>query len=350
MRNFVAFTCVAVGFFTAIAIGSWEIFSARQAALDSQINAAFLKNKLLLAPYDLSFSSPASDLSLLFVGDIMLSRAVGNSMENKNDYVFPFRLSADFLKNADITFGNLEGPISSRGKNQGSEYSFRANPQVVEGLVFAGFDALSLANNHMWDWRGDALVDTISILKENKISPVGAGEDFNNANRLWTHEVGGTKIGFLAYTNLYPKNLEATQTSPGISSFDMPNILKLIEKIQERREVHILVVSLHWGTEYETQAQEWQKDMARKLIDAGVDIVVGHHPHVVQEVEEYNGGVIFYSLGNFVFDQTFSKETMEGLAGEVLVSKGSIESVATHNVLINKTFQPTIESKHQETF
>lgn len=351
MKNFVAFTCIAIGFFTAIAIGGWEILLARQAALDSQINATFLKNKLLLAGHSSSLSSLNSHLSLLFVGDIMLSRSVGSQMQKRDDYLFPFRLCADTLKSADITFGNLEGPISSRGKNQGSKYSFRADPRVVEGLTYAGFDALSLVNNHIWDWGSDALVDTISILKENKISPVGAGENFDTANRLWVQEVGGTKVGFLAYTNLYPKNLQATQTSPGISMFDMPNILKLVEKIRERREVNVLVVSLHWGREYETEAGQQQKEIARQLIDAGVDIVVGHHPHVAQEMEEYTSvqsgrrGVIFYSLGNFVFDQNFSEETMRGLAGEVVVSRSGVESVTTHNVSINSLFQPVFETE-----
>ena len=120
--------------------------------------------------------------TLLFVGDIMLSRSVGAVMRKENDFAHPFRLVADTLRKADIAFGNLEGPISVRGEKQGSIYSFRADPRVAEGLTLAGFDVLSLANNHSMDWGRDALQDTRTTLEDNDIKPVGAGMDERQAN------------------------------------------------------------------------------------------------------------------------------------------------------------------------
>lgn len=340
MRNFIIFSFVVVFLLAGLSYLGRQIFDAWEKSLESQLTASLLGNLVSVSRQD----NQRQLATLIFVGDIMLSRAVGRQMEKYNNYTFPFQLSADFLKGADITFGNLEGPISARGENQGSIYSFRAHPEVVEGLIYAGFDVLSLANNHIWDWGREALFDTLTILKDNRIIPVGAGENFDEANSLKVVSLDADrlKIGFLAYTNLYPKSLEAKENQVGISRFDIERILKLVAAIKEKREADILVVSLHWGNEYEKNASQWQKKLAHQLIDAGADIIVGHHPHVVQEIERYKKGIIFYSLGNFVFDQNFSKETMEGLAVKVFVSKKGIESEERYKVVINRNFQPEI--------
>ncbi|MFA6135952.1 MAG: CapA family protein [Candidatus Paceibacterota bacterium] len=315
-----------------------QIISARKASLESSLQATLINNLVSVSQR----VSPRQSATLLFVGDIMLSRAVGRQMEKNDDYTFPFKFSSDFLKSADITFGNLEGPISHRGNNQGSIYSFRANSRVVEGLIQSGFDVLSIANNHIWDWGRDALSDTLTILQDNNITPVGAGENFNEANSIKVVNSKGLKIGFLAYTNLYPKSLEAEENEIGISQWDVSSISNTVYRIKQNKEADIVVVSLHWGNEYEINSSQWQKDLAHKLIDAGADIIAGHHPHVAQEMERYKDGVIFYSLGNFIFDQSFSKETMEGLAGEVVLEGNKIKDVKTYKVPINQYFQPEI--------
>lgn len=356
MKNFVAFTFLAVGFFVALLLGGQEILSAREAQIDAWIQSSALKHQLYtvetmraahLNPNNngANFSwgqNEGEGVRMLFVGDIMLSRAVGSIMQRTENFVFPFEKASSTLRSADITFGNLEGPISSRGKNQGSEYSFRADPRVVEGLVSAGFDVMSLANNHILDWGRDALMDTVSILTSNGVVGAGAGKNYDEANRPQTISSHGILVAFLAYTNLYPSSLWATQDAAGVSSFDKDRIVQRIKDIKEKKGADIVVVSLHWGTEYETSANQEQRDIAHALIDAGADIIVGHHPHVVEEVEQYHDGVIFYSLGNFVFDQNFSKETMKGLVGEVVVSQKRIRSVHTYNATLNASYQPDI--------
>jgi len=234
----------------------------------------------------------------------------------------------------------VQGPISTRGKNQGSIYSFRANPSAVRGLLFAGFDIVSLANNHMWDWGGDALTDTIDILKQNNILTIGAGKNETEANSPVFIMKGNQRIVFFAYTNLYPQSLYATGENPGISRFNEEEIIRSIK--EETKPEDIVIISLHWGDEYKTESNDFQKRLGRALIDAGVDMVIGHHPHVVEEVEQYKGGWIVYSLGNFVFDQNFSEDTSKGLLLEVTTKSGVVEKLEQKEVKMNKDFQPTL--------
>ncbi|MHB9019560.1 MAG: CapA family protein, partial [Minisyncoccota bacterium] len=194
-------------------------------------------------------------------------------------------------------------------------------------------------NNHIWDYGKDALLDTLKILKENNILSVGAVENLDEANSLVIKEVRENKIGFLAYTDLYSNSFEAGRDYPGISSFDLEKVSKQISEIKASGAVDIIFVSLHWGDEYEGIAGEKQKEISRKLIDAGADVIVGHHPHVVQEFEEYGGGLIFYSLGNFVFDQNFSEETMSGYLVKIKIFDKKISDWEVVETKINKDFQ-----------
>lgn len=280
----------------------------------------------------------AETVRFVFVGDIMLSRGVDLKMKRAGDYTFPFLNIARTTRDADIAFGNLEGPISVRGKNQGSIYSFRANPNSVKGLVFAGFDVVSLANNHIWDWGVDALTDTLDILKQNNILTIGAGKNETEANSPVFIMKGNQRVVFFAYTNLYPQSLYATGENPGISTFDEEQIIRGIK--EDTTSEDVVIISLHWGDEYKTESNDFQKRFGRILIDAGVDMVIGHHPHVSQEVERYKGGWIAYSLGNFVFDQNFSEETMRGMLLEVTTKSGEVRSVEQREIKMNNDFQP----------
>lgn len=276
--------------------------------------------------------------TIIFVGDIMLSRDIEKQMKKNADFSFPFRLIASTTSMADLTIGNLEGPISERGKKIGSIYSFRADPKVIEGLSFAGFDVLSLANNHMFDWGRDAISDTVSLLNDAGIKTVGAGRNEVEANEPVITNLKNAKVVVLSFTNLYPKNLWANGDVPGISRFIEDEIKEKIIKI--RSEADIVIISIHWGDEYKTEANDYQKKFGRELIDAGADIVVGHHPHVREEIEQYKNGWIAYSLGNFVFDQYFSTETLTGALLEIKIKNKKIESVNARTVLMNSEFQP----------
>lgn len=283
------------------------------------------------------------DVVLIFVGDIMLSRGIAAKMKNRNDFLFPFLKIAEDLRKADILFGNLEGPISSRGKNVGSVHSFRADPRVFEGLVFAGFDVFSLANNHIWDWGSEALADTIKFSRAYNIMPIGAGMNEEEARTPAIFEVRGTRIAFLAFTSLYPQTLVAQGDRPGVNGALLSDMEADVRTA--RNMADIVVASLHWGEEYKTRSNATQQKTARVLAAAGADLIMGHHPHVVQEIEKYYGSWIVYSLGNFVFDQNFSEETMEGLLLEVKVRDKRVSEVVPRSIKINSDFQPELYPK-----
>ena len=285
------------------------------------------------------------DIELLFVGDIMMDRGVESMVHayGEGDYDYPLEHVSGMLRGADITFGNLEGPISDKGEQKGSIYSFRMNPAVVKTLYDSGFDVLSLANNHMGDYGHEALEDTFRRLTRAGISYSGAGWNKKEAETPVIIERGGKRVGYLAFSDVGPNWIRAGEASSGIAIATKELITRVIR--QAEGSVDILVVSFHFGEEYETNSNTKQQFLAHAAIDAGANIVVGHHPHVSQEIETYKGGVIAYSLGNFIFDQAFSKDTSEGLVLQVIIGEGGkVKDVEPTYIDFNQRFQPKIRN------
>lgn len=280
--------------------------------------------------------------TLMFVGDIMLSRGVEYAIEKQGngDFKFPFLKIADFLKKANILFGNLEGPISDKGKRVGSIYSFRDDPKAIEGLTFSGFNILSIANNHIFDYGRSAMEDTFSRLKDGGIDYVGGGFSEAEAHAPVIKEIKGAKIAFLAYTNLGSEYWSAKGENSGINWLDGKNLKEDIALA--KKDADLVIVSMHFGDEYQDSPNSEQKLISHSAIDFGADLVIGHHPHVIQPIEEYKGKYIAYSLGNFVFDQGFSEKTMKGLLLKVLVENKKIKKIIPVEIKINQFFQPEI--------
>lgn len=306
-------------------------------------------------PKSIDYSEPITSvmrenrtITIILVGDVMLDRGVEYMIGKygEGDFRFPFLKIADELKGAKLLFGNLEGPISDKGIKVGSIYSFRAKPEAIEGLTFAGFNLISLANNHALDYGREALEDTFLRLKTAGIDYVGAGFNEGEAYGGRTpiiKEIEGTKIGFLAYTNLGPESWKATSENSGIAWVSEKDMEKVKESIKSAKErVDILIVSLHAGEEYAAEPTQFQIEFSKAAIDAGADLVIGHHPHVVQKSEKYKDKWIFYSLGNFVFDQGFSEETMRSEIIEVLIAESKIKEVKPKLIKMNNYFQPKI--------
>lgn len=291
-------------------------------------------------------------IKLILVGDIMLNRGVEYMIEKYGgpvnggypDFKFPFLKIADELKKADVIFGNLEGPISDKGEKVGSIYSFRNDPQSIDGLTDAGFNVISLANNHAFDYGRQALEDTFLRLKTAGIDYVGAGFSASEIGTPIIKEIKGTKIAFLAYTNLGPETWKAIGENSGIAWIDEKLLDLVKQQIKSAEEkADILIVSLHAGEEYQKTPTQFQIDFSKMAIEAGADLVVGHHSHVTQPDEKYQNCHIFYSLGNFIFDQSFSKETMEGKIVEVLIENKGIKRITAKEIGINEFFQPEIK-------
>ncbi|HWA64368.1 MAG TPA: CapA family protein [Candidatus Paceibacterota bacterium] len=287
------------------------------------------------------------ETTLLFVGDIMLSRDVGMLMASKNDFTWPFQKSAAVLSSADLTFANLENPVSTGGVKVGSIYSFRADPQALAGLQYAGIDVVSIANNHIWDYGSVAFSDTLDNLASAGIAYVGGGQNAAAAHDGVVEDANGLKVGLLAYTNLLPAGVAATDMAPGaalvISDAQQAQMVQDIQKIKLRAD--FVVVSFHWGDEYQPTHNALQEKLGHLAVDAGADLVIGHHPHVVQDIEQYKGVPIVYSLGNFVFDQNFSFETTHALAVRAVIKDQKLERLDRLPVEISNEFQPAIGSE-----
>jgi len=300
---------------------------------------------LLAAPaYAQETQPPPRERTLLFVGDVMLSRGVGERMRSEKDWTFPFQQIADTLAAADLTFGNLECPVSDKGRNQHHLYSFRADPRVIEGLNRAGFDVMSIANNHIYDWGTPALLDTQQRLRDAGILPVGAGANDLEAHYPVLLDCGGVKLAFLAYVNIAPKEATAAPGKPGVAWLDPDRVMADIRFARPLAD--LVIVALHWGVEYAVQPQREQVELARQMIDAGADLVVGGHPHVVQPLEQYNGRWIAYSLGNFVFDQK-SPGTHRGLMLKVKITGKQISEVIPAPIDIDRSFQASLAPEEE---
>ncbi|MBD3184570.1 hypothetical protein GF312_19975 [Candidatus Poribacteria bacterium] len=242
-----------------------------------------------------------SDIIFVAAGDIMLSRGVGKRIL-ASGYEFPFKNVAEIMKSADLTFGNLECPISSSGTaDKEKEVTFRAETEVIKSLKSAGIDVVSLANNHAMDYGSVALLETLDILSHNGIRYAGAGSNSINARRSANFNINGVNVAFLAYTYKFHKVVEAQENQPGVAISRSHDILIDLQKAKENSD--IVIVSFHWGWEYSDHPDYMTRHLAHMTVESGADLVIGHHPHVIQGVELYKNSIICYSMGNFVFDQ-----------------------------------------------
>jgi poly-gamma-glutamate synthesis protein (capsule biosynthesis protein) len=245
-------------------------------------------------------------IKILFVGDMMLDRNVRNIIDKKSFKYF-FAGVEDIIKSADIAVVNLEGTFTTNKSvttvKGSTELKFTFDPGLASATADLGFDIIGLANNHSSNFGTLGLNTTRRYVGESGILYYG---DPNNKDEISTTIVqNGINVGFV-----------------GFHEFSYVNYNKVFLEIARLRPlVDILIVTPHWGVEYDKKPTEKQVKWAHEFIDLGADAVIGTHSHVIGDIEEYNGKKIFYSLGNFAFDQYFSKETMEGLGVVMNINK-----------------------------
>jgi poly-gamma-glutamate capsule biosynthesis protein CapA/YwtB (metallophosphatase superfamily) len=259
---------------------------------------------------------------VIFGGDIMLSRYVGQLARERHDPAWPFRDLAPVLASADIAFANLESPFSDHGRIYDSRMVFKAEPEMIAGLELAGIDVVSTANNHARDCGGRGVEFTLDWLAKHGICAVGSGMTAEAAHRGNVLERNGVKFGFLAYT-YDQSNGNHRDTDDRVAVMDVARMRADVADLKTRADVAI--VSMHAGIEYSPRPNAQQTEFAHQAVEAGASVVVGHHPHVVEPWERYRDGVIFYSLGNLVFDQMQRVETQHGVLGEVVFHGMAIE-------------------------
>ncbi|MDR0906677.1 MAG: CapA family protein [Oscillospiraceae bacterium] len=270
--------------------------------------------------------TPPPAIKIVVAGDVLTGEKIGPRIAaGEYDAVLDAD-TAERFRNADIALINLETSVSERGSPADKTYTFRSPPENLAFLRdYLGIDAASLANNHALDYGRDAFEDTLIYTREYGITPVGGGEDLDTAAAPYIAEVGDKKIAVFASNQILPAvSWTASGDRAGqLVTKDPKNLGILEENIKAARETcDFIIVYLHWGIERDSRPNATQKNTAHALIDLGVDVVIGSHPHIIQSFEYYNGKPIIYSLGNFIFNSrnpqtAFAEITIDG--GEVAV-------------------------------
>ncbi|MBI4157538.1 CapA family protein [Candidatus Woesebacteria bacterium] len=257
------------------------------------------------------------DIEIVLAGDVMLGRSVMAKILEVGDPFYPFKAVADRLKEADLVFVNLENPVTRDCKPHLGGFTFCTTPEIAEGLNFAGVDIVNLANNHTFNYGRGGFEETKEILDEQGVKWVGD-------NNLEVVTLKGTVFGFLGFD----------LTVKGLSQEN----LELIKKADG--EVDVLVVAVHWGVEYTREPTKLQRTQAREIIKAGADVISGHHPHWVQISETIEEKPVYYSLGNFIFDQMWSEETKKGVVVSLTYKDGELKKAEEFPTYMKNWAQP----------
>ncbi len=234
-------------------------------------------------------------VTLMFGGDVTLSDHFETVVGDRYDWAFE---KLDEYREADVAMVNLENPLTrSTLRRPNKQFNFKADPEAVQVLTSGGIDIVNLANNHTMDYEAEGLIETLETLEKAGIRSVGAGRNITEARRPEILEVKGQRIAYFGY---YDADFHAAdENTPGTNPRHDQRVVEDIQAVRD--QVDWIVVNYHWGVELAQYPGDWQIDLARLTIDSGADVVVGHHPHVLQGAEIYKGRPIVYSLGNFIF-------------------------------------------------
>lgn len=255
----------------------------------------------------------AGEIHISAVGDVMLDASARPTMDERG-YDYAFENVREIFGSSDIVIGNLEGPLAYGGVPEPNKsFLFRSPPdRVAPALKRAGFNVLNLANNHSLDYGVDGLSETLGALHATGIAYSGAGMKLVEARRAAIVTVDGMRIAFVGYSMTLPETFYATPEKAGTAYGHAAQVRADIA--DARRDADAVIASFHWGQEGSTGLRDYQLMLAHTAIDAGAIAVLGHHPHVLQAVEKYRDGVIFYSLGNFAFGSFSPRATRSAIA------------------------------------
>lgn len=258
-------------------------------------------------------SKPNDTLTMSMVGDIMMGRYV-EEVTDSHGFDYLFRYMKPYFNASDYVSGNYEHPALAKdvSKYEEADTAIRLNSygNGVEAVKDAGFSVMTLANNHMMDFEEQGLVDTIDQFEKADMDYVGVGSNITKAKENINYQdVKGVRVATLGFTDVYGKNAVAKNNQAGLLNSNPDLLFEMIGNAKDAKKgnADLVVVNMHWGQEYATSATGRQTELAKAVIDAGADIIIGHHPHVVQSFDMYKDGIIFYSLGNFIFDQGWTR-------------------------------------------
>lgn len=302
--------------------------------------AALMIHPAALAAVPNNHSSPATQTSahqpitIAFTGDILLDKSVGMRIQRYGvDY--PFQKTAEILRKADLTVGNLETPVSTRGKPEQKEYTYRSKPETLKGLVNAGFDVVNLANNHTLDYGMEALFDTMEHLRKHNIGFTGAGKNEAEAFSPFVQTIKGKRVAVIGLSHVLPnQRWFARKAKPGLAhAYSAEPMMSYVKKAVQQSDYTIAM--LHWNLEYKDVPEPYARKLAKQLIDHGIDAVVGSHSHSLMGIEYYKGAPIFYSLGNFVFTTSRNPKGWESMIVQVTFDQQQTSSTVIPAKIVN---------------
>ncbi|NLW08613.1 MAG: CapA family protein [Firmicutes bacterium] len=290
-----------------------------------------------------SLETTEEEITVVMVGDLYLSSWLEPLLLKNPAYPYADPGVRELLDQADLVLGNLEAPLSQRGKVYvEKKFTFRCHPGVVATLTAGGFDFVSLANNHIMDYGPEALEDTMAILREHGIAYAGAGRNLKEARKPALLERKGLRIAVLAYNNTFPLEFYATPGRPGTARGVWEQIQEDVQKAAGLAD--LVIVSFHWSGERVKEPRDYQRSFGQLCIDAGAHVVFGHHPHVHQGVEVYKHGLIAYSLGNFIF-ASYARNTRDSIILKVRMDRKGLQQAEIYPININNNevaFQPRL--------
>ncbi|WP_173918612.1 CapA family protein [Halobacillus sp. Marseille-Q1614] len=292
-----------------------------------------------LKPSSASVEEKESMFTASIVGDIMFGRYV-NEVTSKHSYDHHFDKVRSLLENSDYVSGNLEHPVVTNENIVPIEkpYNFKTEPEAVTALKNANFTVANLANNNTLDYGVQGLTETIQTFNEAELGFVGAGQSLAEAEQIHYAEYNGITVATLGFNDILNDSTRATESGGGVLGADPQTFLPLIKEADENAD--LVFVNVHWGKEYEHQVEPKQRDYAHAMADAGADAIFGSHPHVLSPVEKYKDTMIFYSLGNFIFDQGWSR-TKESAIVQYNLQEDGRASYEIHPAFIEET-QPAL--------
>jgi len=288
-----------------------------------------------------SATAELPDIVISAVGDIMMD-GTARPVMTAEGYDYPFEKILPYFSGAQIIFGNVEGPLTNRGApEQDKTYVFRSPPEKVStALRTAGFNVVSLANNHTLDYGVDGLTQTIEALDAAGIKHAGAGANLKAARQPAVLQSNGQRIAVLAYSMTLPESFFAGPSKAGTAFGHEEHVRADVQAAREQAD--IVVVSFHWGQEGKTMLRDYQTRLGHVAIDSGAGAVIGHHPHILQGIEQYKDGIILYSLGNFVFG-SYSMNSARSAVAQLRFRDARLQSVRLFPINVNNfevQFQP----------
>jgi poly-gamma-glutamate capsule biosynthesis protein CapA/YwtB (metallophosphatase superfamily) len=289
--------------------------------------------------FSISYSYTASPIRIIAGGDVMLGSWVEDII-HKEGYDYPFRKINSLLSDTDIFFANLEAPFGTSDSAFEKTYTFHVSMDLVRVLTAGKINVVSLANNHIMDYGVADLISTTDILEKNNVHYTGAGINLQNARKPARLEIKGHKIIFAGYSLTFPEEFWATDSTPGTCFPSHSFFYKDIKNFKKYND--IVIVSFHWGGELLKQPKQYQIELAHNAINAGADLILGHHPHVVQGIEIFKNKIVAYSLGNFIFG-SYSENVQESMLLELLYGTNGFEQCKVHPINVYNRevdFQP----------